>query len=281
MQQHAEEFSVRAMCRVLRVSASGYYAWRKRGVSLREQANIRLDAQIVAIFTAHKQRYGSPRIHLELKEKSLLSSENRVAKRMKLLGLVAKARKKYQATTQSNHGLPVFDNLLAQDFSAAQPNQKWVADITYVWTAEGWLYLAVVMDLYSRLIIGWAMSERISATLATDALTMALWRRSFPQGVICHSDRGSQYASNAFRDLLKTHALAGSMSKKGDCFDNAAMESFFHSLKVEEIHDQRYATRAQAKQSIFEYIEMYYNQKRRHSFTEGVSPAVFEARLSM
>lgn len=272
---------MRAMCRVLRVSASGYYAWRKRGVSLREQANIRLDAQIVAIFTAHKQRYGSPRIHLELKEKSLLSSENRVAKRMKLLGLVAKARKKYQATTQSNHGLPVFDNLLAQDFSAAQPNQKWVADITYVWTAEGWLYLAVVMDLYSRLIIGWAMSERISATLATDALTMALWRRSFPQGVICHSDRGSQYASNAFRDLLKTHALAGSMSKKGDCFDNAAMESFFHSLKVEEIHDQRYATRAQAKQSIFEYIEMYYNQKRRHSFTEGVSPAVFEARLSM
>lgn len=198
-----------------------------------------------------------------------------------IAGVVAKARQKYKATTQSNHSLPVFDNHLQQDFTADRPNQKWVGDITYVWTSAGWLYLAVVMDVYSRLIIGWAMSERMTATLATDALTMALWRRSFPKGVLFHSDRGSQYASKSFQDLLETHALVGSMSKKGDCFDNAAMESFFHSLKVEEIHDQRYATRDQAKQSIFEYIEMYYNRKRRHSFTQGLSPAAFETGLSM
>lgn len=281
MKEHQKEYSVRAMCRVMRVSASGYYDWRKRGPSMRQQANVRLDGQIRAVFAEHRERYGSPRITLELKEKGILSSENRVAMRMKLLGLVAKARKKYKATTQSNHSLPVFENRLQQDFTADRPNQKWVGDITYVWTSEGWLYLAVVMDVYSRLIIGWAMSERMTATLATDALTMALWRRSFPKGVLFHSDRGSQYASKIFQDLLETHAFVGSMSKKGDCFDNAAMESFFHSLKVEEIHDQRYATRDQAKQSIFEYIEMYYNRKRRHSFTQGLSPAAFEAGLSM
>lgn len=281
MKQNENSFSIRVMCRVFDVSPSGYYGWRTRRPSQRQQSNARLDEEIRTVFSQHKERYGSPRITLELLGKGISCSENRVAKRMALLSLVAKARKKFKATTNSAHTLPVSDNLLAQDFTADRPNQKWVGDITYVWTSEGWLYLAVVMDVYSRIIIGWSMNERMTADLVRDALTMALWRRSFPKGVIFHSDRGSQYASKRFQELLETHKLVGSMSKKGDCYDNAAMESFFHTLKVEEVHDQKFATRDQAKQSIFEYIEMYYNRKRRHSFTQGLSPAVFEARLSM
>ncbi len=181
-------------------------------------------------------------------------------------------------TTDSNHSLPVAPNLLARDFSAQQPNEKWVTDITYIQTTEGWLYLAVMIDLYSRKIVGWSMSKHIDAQLVCDALTMALWQRKFPKGVIVHSDRGSQYASHAFRDLLEKHSLTQSMSRKGDCWDNACAESFFHSLKVELIHGEPLQDGRQTREFVFEYIEVDYNRYRRHSAIGLVSPERFEAR---
>lgn len=192
-------------------------------------------------------------------------------------GWRAKAAKKYKATTNSNHTLPVAPNLLNQNFNADAPDQKWVSDITYIWTDEGWLYLAVVLELYSRRVIGWAISERITATLVCDALMMALWRHHMPKGVILHSDRGSQYCSVAYQKLFKKYKLICSMSKKGDCYDNAAMESWNHSFKVEAIHGERFSTRSAAKEQVFEYIEIYYNRKRLHSKLGYVSPEAFEA----
>lgn len=197
---------------------------------------------------------------------------------MKKHDLRAKAARKFKATTNSNHNLPVAPNLLQQHFEAEQPDQKYVSDITYIWTNEGWLYLAVVMDLYSRLIVGWAMSERMTASLVCDALKMALWRRKRPQGVIVHSDRGSQYCSHDYQQLLRENQLICSMSKKGDCYDNAAMESWNHSLKVEAVHGERFDTRAAARAHVFEYIDVYYNLKRRHSKLGYLSPAAFEAK---
>ena len=191
-------------------------------------------------------------------------------------GLRAKGARKYQATTNSNHSLPVAPNLLQQDFSAMRPNQKWVSDITYIGTDEGWLYLAVVLDLYSRIVVGWSMSERMTATLVCDALKMAVFRRHRPHGVIVHSDRGSQYCSREHQQLLSEHQLICSMSKKGDCYDNAAMESWNHSLKVEAIHGERFATRDQAKAQVFDYIEVYYNRQRLHSTLGYLSPVAFE-----
>ena len=192
--------------------------------------------------------------------------------------LRAKAARKYKATTNSNHNLPVAPNRLEQDFTATAPNRKWVSDITYIWTEEGWLYLAVVLDLYSRRVVGWAMGERMTARLVCEALTLALWRRKMPIGVIVHSDRGSQYCSADHQRLLLKHRLLCSMSKKGDCYDNAAMESWNHSLKVEAIHGERFVTREAAKAQVFEYIEVYYNRKRLHSTLGYLSPETFEAR---
>ena len=193
-------------------------------------------------------------------------------------GWRAKAARKYKATTNSKHSLPVAPNLLEQDFSADKPDQKWVSDITYVWTDEGWLYLAVVLELYSRRVIGWAISERMTATLVCDALVMALWHRKVPTGVTVHSDRGSQYCSAVYQELLNKHQLVCSMSKKGDCYDNAAMESWNHSFKVEAIHGERFRTRSDAKYQVFEYIEVYYNRKRLHSKLGYLSPVAFEAK---
>lgn len=193
-------------------------------------------------------------------------------------GLVAKAARKFKATTNSNHHLPVFDNLLNQDFSATVPNQKWVGDITYLGTDEGWLYLAVIIDLFSRQVIGWAMSERMTADLVCDALQMAIFKRKRPKGVIVHSDRGSQYCSHAYRSLLQQHQLRGSMSAKGNCYDNACAESFFHSLKVEAIHGERFATRENMRQTVFEYIETRYNRNRLHSTLGYLSLVHFEAQ---
>ena len=189
-----------------------------------------------------------------------------------------KAARKVKATTNSNHSLPVAPNWLEQDFTAKAANQKWVSDITYLWTDEGWLYLAVVLDLYSRLVVGWAMAERMTAGLVCEALTMALWRRKQPTGVIVHSDRGSQYCSADYQHLLQDHGLLCSMSKKGDCYDNAAMESWNHSLKVEAIHGERFMTRDMAKAQVFDYIEAYYNRRRLHSRLGYLSPETFEAR---
>ena len=271
---------MRMMCRVLSVSRSGYYDWVKRPESSRAQANAQLAVEIKDIYDNEKQRVGSPRITKRLRNAGRMVGKNRIARIMRQQGWRAKGVKKFKATTNSRHNLPVAPNILQQNFEAEQPNQKWVSDITYVWTDEGWLYLAVVLDLYSRLVVGWSMSERMTATLVCDALKMALWRRKFPTEVIAHSDRGVQYCSKEYQDLINKHGLFSSMSKKGDCFDNAAMESWNGSLKVEAIHGERFLTREEAKKQVFEYIEVYYNRVRLHSKLGYLSPVSFEKQVA-
>jgi len=269
-------YPVLNLCEVLGVQPGSYYAWRKRPVCPRARDTARLDVHIQAVFAEHKGRYGSPRIAEELREHGNPCGDNRVAARMQALGLHAKGKRKYKATTQSNHTLPVAPNLLEQRFEAEVPNQKWVSDITYVWTDEGWLYLAVVLDLYSRRVVGYALSHRIDRALVIAALRMALFRRKFPRGVIVHSDRGSQYCSSDYQALLKEYGLVCSMSKRGDCYDNAAMESWNHSYKVETIHGERFTTRWQAEKTTTDYIDRYYNVKRRHSTLGLRSPQDYE-----
>jgi transposase InsO family protein len=275
---NAKQFQVGLMCRLLAVSRSGYYQWLQRPPSGRGLENQALTADIKRIFDDEKARSGAPRIARRLQAEGRPAGRHRVARIMRSNGWRAKAAKKYKATTNSKHTLPVAPNLLGQDFTAAAPDQKWVSDITYIWTDEGWLYLAVVLDLYSRRVIGWALGERMTASLVCDALVMALWRRHLPAGVIVHSDRGSQYCSAAYQKLFKKHRLVCSMSKKGDCYDNAAMESWNHSFKVEAIHGERFPTRKDAKDHVFEYIEIYYNRKRLHSTLGYVCPEAFEAK---
>lgn len=270
------KFATRLMCRVLDVSSSGYYDWRRRTPGPRARARAALDEQVKEAFFAEKCRAGAPRLTPRLKARGHSAGHNQVAESLRRQGLRARGARKFKATTNSNHRLPVAPNLLQQDFSAQQPNEKWVSDITYVATDEGWLYVAVVLDLYSRLIVGWAMSDRMSTTLTCDALRMALFRRHRPRGVIVHSDRGSQYCAREYRQLLKHSGLICSMSARGDCYDNAAMESWNHSLKVEAVHGERFVTRAQAKSQLFEYIEIYYNRQRLHSSLGYLSPAEFE-----
>jgi len=266
------------MCRALKVSRSGYYDWRNRKPSERAQVNEALDQAICRIFDAEKGRAGAPRITQRLRKEGIHVNRKRVARRMRYMGLRAKAARKYKATTNSNHTLPVAPNLLNQNFEAQSPDQSYVSDITYVWTDEGWLYVAIVLDLYSRLVVGWSIAERMNASLVRNALEMALWRRKKPKGVIIHSDRGSQYCSREYQLLLEANHLVCSMSKKGDCYDNAAMESWNHSFKVEAIHGECFKTRAEAKAHIFEYIEIYYNRQRLHSRLGYLSPADYEAK---
>lgn len=267
------------MCGVLSVSASGYYAWLNRKPSKHAEKDKELSKKIKTIFDDEKSRAGAPRITKRLKNEGELVSKNRVARIMREQGWRAKAAKKYKATTNSNHQLPVAPNLLQQNFLAHKPNEKWVSDITYCWTEEGWLYLAVVMDLYSRKVVGWALSERMTKQLVIDALQMAVWSRKPPRGLIIHSDRGSQYCSYDYQKLLNLHGLVCSMSKRGDCYDNAAMESWNHSFKVEAIHGEKFETRKVAKNNIFEYIEIYYNRKRLHSKLDYQTPTKFEVKL--
>ncbi len=269
---------INLMCQVLDVSSSGYYGWRERPESSQSRSNRVLDTQISLVYREHKQRYGVPRIADELNDRGIRCSENRVSRRMRKLGLKGIQAKKFKRTTDSNHDRPVAPDLIEQDFTAAAPNQKWVSDLTYVWTDEGWLYLAVIMDLYSRAIIGWSMGKRMTQQLMSDTLTMALFRRGFPKGVIIHSDRGSQYCSKVYQRLIKVMGLRCSMGRRATCYDNAAMESFFHSLKVEMIHRERYPTRQVAKGAIFEYIEVYYNRKRKHSAIGHQIPMLFEQK---
>ncbi len=276
IKENENTFKVKMMCRALLVSRSGYYGWRNHPTSLRAQKNRLLDTEIKKQFELEKGRAGAPRVTKQLKKKGITCSHNKVAKRMRILGLRAKAAKKFKATTNSKHSLPIAPNLLNQDFNAIRPNQKWVSDITYIWTEEGWLYLAVIVDLYSRMVVGWSMSERMTSTLVCDALKMALFRRGMPRGVILHSDRGSQYCSHEYQKIIKEQHLICSMSKKGDCYDNAAMESWNHSLKVEAIHGERFLTRDSAKNYVFEYIEVYYNRYRLHSKIGYLTPAEFE-----
>jgi transposase InsO family protein len=271
MKANEGEFGVRLMCRVLSVSPSGYYAWRERTPSKRTQARAVLDARVGAEFEARKGRAGAPRL-----ARHLGVGRRQVADSLRRQGLRAKAAKKFKATTNSNHSLPVAANLLQQDFSAQRPNQVWVGDITYIGTDEGWLYLSVVLDLYSRKVVGWAMSERMTATLVCDARLSGCPRNRGRIKLIMHTDRGSQYCSRDHRALLDAHGLIASMSAKGNCYDNAAMESWNHSLKVEAIHGERFATRAQAKAHVFEYIEVDYHRIRLHSTLGYLSPEQFE-----
>lgn len=265
IKENAELFSIELMCAIFTVSRSGYYSWLLRPPSDRELSNRDLDQKITVLFKKHKSRYGAPRITKALQADYEACSKNRVAKRMRQMGLKAIAKKQYKVTTDSKHNNPVFDNILDRDFTTTKINQKWVQDITYIRTKEGWLYLAVVIDLHSRAIVGWSMSNRLQKQLVCDALHMALCQRNYPKGVIVHSDRGIQYCSYRYRRLISRNKLIGSMSRKGNCWDNSIAESFFHTLKLELTRDNVYLTRDSAKKSIFEYIEVYYNRKRIHS----------------
>ena len=269
------------MCDVLQVSTAGYYAWRDRPVSDAQQRRDRLLAEIRVVHDTVRACYGSPRIHAELTARGLPCSVNTVAKLMQTHGIAAKTTRKFRHTTDSNHDLPVAANLLDRAFDPAAANEVWTSDLTYIPTREGWLYLAVVEDLYSRRVVGWAMSERMTSRLVVDALAMAVQQRLPQAGLLAHSDRGSQYASDHYRRLLSKHGIECSMSRRANCWDNAPMESFFASLKKELIHQEDYQTREEAKASIFEYIEVFYNRQRRHSKLGYISPAEFEqSRLS-
>ncbi len=267
------------MFRLFKVSASGYYDYLKRDVSPRALSNEKLDVQIKRLFKAHKHRYGYRRIHDDLLELGFAVSAERVRRRMQSLRLKARLTRAFKRTTDSKHKLPVAPNLLQRAFKQNKPNQAWVTDITYIRVKQSWLYLCSVLDLYSKRIVGWSMSSQITASMACEALTMALKNRKYPQGVIVHSDRGSQYCSQSFQTLVKQNNLKSSMSGKGNCYDNAVAESFFKTLKVEEIYCQRYETVEQAKCSIFYYIESYYNRKRKHSSLDYRSPVDFENQL--
>lgn len=278
MLEHLLSFSVTRMAKVFRVSRSGFYYWvenRHKAIQ-REAARQKLDTKVKEAFDVSKERDGSRRIQKELAESGDNHNVKTIAASMKRQDLVAKAARKFKCTTDSKHKMPVAPNLLAQDFNATAPNQKWAGDITYVATSEGWLYLAVIIDLYSRQVIGWSMDTRMTASLVCDALSMALFRRGFPEQVITHSDRGSQYCSKDYRDLISTYNLRQSMSRKGNCWDNACVESFFHSMKVEAIQYEPIMTREQMRQTIFEYIEVDYNRTRRHSALGYLSPMNFE-----
>lgn len=265
------------MCRAVDVSRSGYYAFKIRPKSQNRINNERLLIEINRVYFENDRNYGSPRIWDQLcRQEQIPCSLNRIARLMRYNGIVAVQKRRFRVTTNSKHDYPVWPNLLNRNFIVSRPNNVWVTDITYIWTFEGWLYLAAVLDLFSRGIVGLAMDKTIADTLTLSALKQAILRRNPPQGLICHSDRGVQYASNDFKALLAKQEFIGSMSKKGDCWDNAVAESFFHTLKVELIYRMKFKTREEAKNRIFEYVEMYYNRKRAHSTLGYLSPFEYE-----
>ena len=270
------EFALTEMCAVLNVSVSGYRAWKRGGKPDRKRLT---DAQMLSLIRAiHaelKGAYGSPRMVEELRSRGFSAGKERVERLMRENGIRARHKRRYKATTDSRHGLPVAENLLERNFTPAAPNQVWSSDITYLWTDEGWLYLAIVLDLFNREIVGWSIKPRMTADIVTDALTMAWFRRRPGAGVLFHSDRGSQYASQAMSARLAEYGMTASMSRKGDCWDNAPTESFFNSLKNERVHGTTYATRADAQADLFEYIEVFYNRSRRHSMLGYSSPIRF------
>ncbi|XSF12109.1 IS3 family transposase [Myxococcus faecalis] len=273
-------FPIELMCQQLGVARSGYYAWQKRPESERQKANRALAAEVAAVHQKSRGTYGSPRVHAELRAAGRYVSRKRVARLMCQQGLAARKKRRFVCTTDSRHCQPVAPNVLARNFSADQPNCTWVTDITYVWTRQGWLFLAVVLDLFSRRVVGWAMSEFIDRHLVLGALDMALKGRQPPRGLLHHSDRGSQYASEDYQQALASRGIECSMSRKGNCWDNAVAESFFSTLKMELVHDADFATRDQARSALFEYIEVFYNRQRRHSSLGYVSPVEYERTAS-
>jgi transposase InsO family protein len=278
MKAHAHEFSIERMSKVFKVSRNGYYKFLLSKPSKRSKENEELLEKIKEIHKDSRQTYGSPRVHADLIEQGERCSRKRIAKIMRNGGIQAKMKKRFKITTKANPRAKAAPNLLQQDFNALAINQRWVADMTYIPTAEGWLYLAAVLDLYSRRIVGLAMSERMTTDLVASALEQALLRRKPDAGLIHHSDRGCQYTSQLFQGILKKHGILVSMSGTGNCYDNAAMESFFHTLKTEHVHFEHFKTRQQAQASIFDYIEVFYNRKRRHSTLGYLSPLAFESR---
>jgi putative transposase len=275
--EHKGQWPVRLLCETLEVSPAAYYAWRHCPRSAQEQRRDVLLVEIRAVHAQFKARYGSPRIHAELVARGHDCCVNTVARLMRDNGIAAKTARKFRCTTtDSDHDLPVAENLLGRQFDPSVANEVWLADITYIPTREGWLYLAAVEDLYSRRVVGWAMAEHMESRLVVDALAMAVERRLPDEGLLAHSDRGSQYASEHYQRLLAKHGITCSMSRRADCWDNAPMESFFASLKKELVHGADFATRAEARAAIFEYIEVFYNVQRRHSSLGYVSPAEYE-----
>lgn len=270
-----------ALCRVMQVSQSGYYAWRGRPESRRSREDRRLLVHIRSVFEESGQTYGSPRIQRELSESGLTCGKRRVARLMRHNGIRAELPRRFVPTTDSQHALPVADNVLNRQFETEKADTRWSADITYIWSREGWLYLAVVLDLFSRRVVGWSMQPTLEKTLVVDALEMALLQRRPSAGLLCHSDRGSQYASGDYQSLSREAGIVCSMSRKGNCWDNAPVESFFSTLKRERVHRRRYETREEVRADIFAYIEVWYNRRRRHSSLGYLSPEEFECRSAM
>ena len=266
-------YPVRLLCRVVGVAASGFYAWLRRGPSQRERQDRSLAERIAAVFAASRRTYGSPRVHAELRAEGIRVSRKRVARLMREGGLAATIRRRFPRTTNSDHGRPVAPNLLEQKFTAEQPDTVWLAAISYIATGEGWLYLAAIKDMATREIVGWSMSDSLEAGSACAALRMAIQRRQPPAGLIHHSDRGVQYAGSEYQKILTRHGLRCSMSRRGNCSDNAPMESFFGSLKNELVHRTTFPTRAAARQALFDYLEIFYNRRRRHSGIGFLTPA--------
>lgn len=279
IKNHENKYPIDLMCRLLGATRSSYYSWRKGRVTQRLLRQQQLLAEIQKIHASSRGNYGSPRILKELRRKGIVVNHKTVEELMKKHGIQAKRKKKFKATTNSKHNLPVAPNLLNRNFTATKPNQTWVGDITYIATDEGWLYLATWIDLFSRKIVGWSMSSRMTADIAVNAFRMALFRQKREAPKMVHSDRGSQYASDDFRKELKKYGCKQSMSRKGNCWDNAVAESFFGTLKNELVHHEKYKTREEARLSIFDYIEMFYNKRRIHSHLNFVSPEEFEMSM--
>lgn len=270
------------MCRALKVTTQGYHQWH-RGTKARDsraQAERALRDRICVVHAQSRRAYGRVRVTKELVSQGVAVNEKRVGRLMKVDKLRAKAARKFKATTDSSHSKPVASNTLNRDFTAVAPNEKWVGDITYIWTTEGWLYLAVIIDLYSRKVVGWSLKERMTTELVCAAMTMAVSTRGGVAKTLCHFDRGSQYASDLFQALLKQYGFVCSMSRKGNCWDNAVAESFFHSLKVEAIYGETFRTRDEARKAIFDWLECFYNKSRRHSALGYLSPSQFEEKAA-
>ena len=262
------------------VSRSGFYEWLSRPASKRSQEDQALKADIREIHEKSRKNYGERRIKDDLADMGKTVSRKRIGRLMKEEGLACKTKRKFKATTDSSHNKPVAENLLKRDFNRAQPDQAYVGDITYIPTREGWLYLSVFIDLCSRAVVGWSMDSRMTATLVTDSLEMAMWKRRPGAGLLVHSDRGSQYASERYQKLLNDNEFVCSMSRKGNCWDNAVAESFFHTLKTELVHHEDFQTREEAQQAIFEYIEVFYNRQRKHSTNGYLAPFKYEQKLA-
>jgi len=278
IEEHRDSYPVAVMCEVLEVSTSGYYARVGREPSPREQRRAAIAAAAEEAYHESGGIYGYRKVHDDLQEQEVVCCKETVRKVLQEKALFSRTRRKFVVTTDSDHHLPVAGNLMDRNFEATAPDQKWAADITYIPTQEGWLYLAVVMDLFSRRIVGWSMSDSLQAGLVLGAMQMALDLRDPGPGLLHHSDRGSQYASDAFQELLEDHRITCSMSRKGDCWDNAPVESFFGKLKTEWVHAKTYATRQEAEADIFKYIELFYNRKRKHQALDYLSPVAFEQR---